>query len=179
MPLALDDVLSPAQTGAGNRPLELSLQEPVRRFPRLAEVAGNPDEALSLALTLTRDEAGWPRLEGTVHGVVELVCQRCLGPLRWPVDLELRLALVPEGAAQGVPPGFDAWEVAEEGEPMPRIRALVEDEILLSLPLVARHEERAECGELSALLSGATTVPEPAPREHPFAALRALKRDED
>ena len=192
MPLALDDPLLPAQPGPGHRAGALQLSEPIGRFTRLAEVAGNPGDALEIDLALGYADDGSPLLEGAVEGEVELVCQRCLGPLRQPVRVALKLALVPEGRSPAIPAGFEAWEVPGEQQRPPRVRDLVEDEVMLALPVIARHDRRADCETLSPLLTdeaadeaagetGGETGGEAADergdvgRDNPFAVLKGLK----
>ena len=48
---------------------------------------------------------------------------------------------------------WSAWEMPDEQQRPPRVRDLVEDEVMLALPLIARHASRAECGTLSPLLT--------------------------
>ena len=188
MPLALDDPLTPAHSGPGRRPGTLQVSEPIRRFTRLADVAGNPGDALEIDLALGYADDGSPLLEGAVQGDVELVCQRCLGPLRQPVDVALKLALVPEGQSPAIPAGFEAWEVPAEQQRPPRVRDLLEDEVMLSLPLIARHASRADCEGLSphlvdedeAATSDAGDGGErgDTERDNPFAVLKGLKTDD-
>jgi uncharacterized protein len=180
MPPALDDPLLPAQPGSGRRAGALRISEPNRRFTRLAEVAGNPGDALEIDLALGYADDGSPLLEGAVQGEIELVCQRCLGPLRQPVSVALKLALVPEGQSPAVPAGFEAWEMPDEQQRPPRVRDLVEDEVMLALPLIARHASRAECGTLSPLLTDeaageAASESGEGGRDNPFAVLKGLK----
>lgn len=183
MPLALDDPLMPAQPGIVGRSGELRVKEPIRRFTRLAEIAGNPDDTLAIALTLGRGEHGWPRLEGRVEGKVRLTCQRCLGGLWQPVACELRLALVPEGGEELVPAGYEAWELPEDQRLAPRLRELIEDEVILALPLIARHAQPDDCGELVSRLVGleqdeaaeAAGTADGGDRDNPFAVLKVLK----
>ena len=185
MPLALDDVLRPAQPGGGRQPGELHVAEPIGRFTRLAEIAANTGDSLAIDLRLSYDgdDGGFPRLDASVRGTVVLTCQRCLGPLRHEVELSVKLVVVPESAEGMLPPGYEAWELPEGGGPPPRLRGLIEDEVILSLPLIARHADRKDCGELSPLLAegeaGEGSDGETAERgNHPFAVLRSLKRPE-
>jgi uncharacterized protein len=185
MPLALDDVLRPAAPGGTRQPGELHVAEPIGRFTRLAEIAANVGETLAIDLRLSYDggDGGLPRLEGRVGGTVELACQRCLGPLRHPVALSLRLVVVPEGSELAVPLGYEAWEMPDDGGTPPRLRELIEDEVILSLPLIARHADRKDCGELSSLLDDERSAGQGDERkrgrgDHPFAVLKSLKRSD-
>ncbi|MDQ2927379.1 MAG: YceD family protein, partial [Pseudomonadota bacterium] len=52
------------------------------------------------------------------------------------------------------------------------LQSLIEDELLLALPLIPRHDV---CPEPLVQAVGGDV--KPSPEEHPFAALAALKRD--
>jgi len=97
-----------------------------------------------------------------------LRCQRCLGPVRFRLDAVRNFVLVPAGHALGDP--VDEPEDTEQlhADPKLDVIALVEDEVILGMPMVADHEE------------GACAAPSPHPesgtRESPFKALATLKR---
>jgi uncharacterized protein len=102
---------------------------------------------------------------------VLLECQRCLKPFRAPVEVERSYQFVhgEETAAE-----LDL-ESEDDVLAMTRsldLRELIEDELLLALPLVPRHEVCPEPLTLPA--DAAAEEIEPAP--HPFAGLAALKR---
>lgn len=102
---------------------------------------------------------------------VLLECQRCLKSLTVPVDVERSYQFVhgEETAAE-----LDL-ESEDDVLAMTRsldLRELIEDELLLALPLVPRHEVCPE--PLAAPPGVAAEEAEPAP--HPFAGLAALKR---
>jgi uncharacterized protein len=79
-----------------------------------------------------------------VRGTVKLLCQRCLDPVQVPlaVDAELQLA-------------ESTREISEADDEIDRVLAsrnmdvawLVEDEVILALPMAARHDECATYGE--------------------------------
>ena len=99
-----------------------------------------------------------------------LVCQRCLGPVEAELEAE-RSFLFVHGEEQAE--ALDA-EIEDDVLALTRsldLRELVEDELLLALPLVPRHDR---CPQ--------PLVPPPDPegfeeeRPNPFAALRGLRR---
>lgn len=108
--------------------------------------------------------ASEPRLELEVSGRLSLRCQRCLEALQWP--LALRSVLHPVRAGQPIADEeleddeVDAVEVDGELD----VFALIEDEILLALPISPRHEN---CKPSSGM--------ETAAEESPFAALASLR----
>jgi uncharacterized protein len=95
-------------------------------------------------------------------------CQRCLQPVLLPlrVDRAFRfVATEDEAAAIDADSEDDVLAVSGRFD----LRALVEDELLLALPLVPKHEP------CPAPWQAEPAAPEPAV-EHPFAALAALRR---
>lgn len=112
-----------------------------------------------------------PALEGSVRARPWLVCQRCLNAYEQPVESEFRIAFVAtDDAAANVPEGYEGV-VAAHGRAS--LAVLVEDELLLALPLVPVHATPEECAA-----QPETAAPdESAPREgtqRPFADLRDL-----
>lgn len=137
----------------------------VANLPRLVLELVEGQGRLEWQLSGSRDREGkcWLGLE--VSGSLGLVCQRCLGRFEFPVDLKTRLLLVPPGQPwpdeELAEDGFDA--VAAEKEMA--LSSLIEDEVLLALPIAPMHEVCA--------------TPMPLENEQepsPFAALAKLKK---
>jgi len=94
------------------------------------------------------DELNRPHLTVKVEGPLNLQCQRCLERLQYAVDVSNTLVVVPPGA-QPVeeiedPEAPDTIDANAELD----VAALIEDEVLLSLPLAPRHAEWACLGRL-------------------------------
>jgi uncharacterized protein len=109
----------------------------------------------------------------TLRGQLELVCQRCMGPMPWRVDTSSRVLLIEsESEADGAPA---EWETYLAAEGRLSIEALAAEELLLALPIVALHEPGTVC---AAGASQDAQEPEPETREQvtarPFEDLRAL-----
>jgi uncharacterized protein len=106
----------------------------------------------------------------------QMVCQRCMQAMRWPVDVTSRIALVVDfDAADRVAEGLEVFLV--EGDSV-SIRELVDEEIMLALPTVPRHEEGSECAGREVKLPGQEAEePEEAAAaqvQNPFAQLGEL-----
>ncbi|WP_128002012.1 YceD family protein [Piscinibacter defluvii] len=98
---------------------------------------------------------------------LQVVCQRCLGPLPVDVRAERSFLFVP-GEDQAAELDADCEDDVLALTRSLDLKELVEDELLLSLPLVPRH---AAC-PLPAVAAEAEVLDE---RPNPFAALAALK----
>lgn len=117
----------------------------MEQLPRLAQLQCST-EGLEYHLRGGRAGDGEPCLRLSVRGSVKLLCQRCLDPIQVPIviDAELQLA-------------ENAREISEADDEIDRVIAsrnmdvawLVEDEVILALPMAPRHEECAASGETS------------------------------
>jgi uncharacterized protein len=114
----------------------------------------------------------WLQVAAQAH--VALTCQRCLKAVEEHVDIDRWIRFVDtEAEAAALDADSDDDVLA-----LPRhldARELIEDEILLALPLVPRHEV---CPEPLAHVDDIdeSAAEEEAERPNPFAALAALKR---
>lgn len=109
-----------------------------------------------------------PILRLDIAGALNLRCQRCLGRLDYPLRLSNTLLLVSQAEAEsGELDDMEAdWIVASSELD---VAALIEDEIILSLPYAPRHAEgQCEQGGARNLHDGTTSQ---------FAKLAALKKD--
>lgn len=130
---------------------------------RLAAEGGRWEGALALA-ALLRLVAATHRVEGVVAAVltagvdlegvrwiqvtlradgVELLCQRCLEPLPWPLRTDVRLGLARSEAEADCLPA--AYEPLLAVGPLLKVSDLIEDELLLALPRISRHPDPADC----------------------------------
>lgn len=173
------DVRALAQAGA-----ELSAQEPLTRFERLAaECALGVDASAVQVDWQARGElrpgasgaqpAVWLHVQARAQ--VPLSCQRCLGPVDEWLLVDRWFRFVADEATAAAED-----ETSEEDvlalEPRPSLRELIEDEWLMELPLVPMHEtcpQPLAAGDDA--VDGAEAAQE-APRKNPFAALASLKK---
>ena len=159
---------------------ELGGEWPAERLTRLvaatlAPEEGRPRPAVAWrARGERRSLAGagrQPSLRIDADTEVTLECQRCLQPMRVPLHAERRIFFVEgEDAAAALDAESDDDLLALT--PALDLAELVEDELLLALPLVPRH---AHCPQP---LPRAFVEDESAidPADNPFAVLASLKR---
>jgi uncharacterized protein len=105
---------------------------------------------------------------------VVLQCQRCLLPLDEAVHVDRHFRFVDDEATAAA---IDD-EMEDEVLALPKslnLRDLVEDEMLLALPLVPRHDV---CPEAIPMQFGDVEIVE-ADAAHPFASLALLRKDKD
>lgn len=142
---------------------------PVDAFRRLAGWLHSSEGALEASLRFGRDDAGRHVLEGRLRGELELLCQRCLTPYWLPVDLELALVLVAsEAAADALPEELDALIV--DAQRSMHTVDMIEDDLILALPLVPRCERAEECVPAVELLDS-EAIEAAAAKQRPFEGL--------
>ena len=150
-------------------------------FPRLALEASRPSDVAARwsARGELRSSAGeaeqvWLHLEASMP--LPMVCQRCLTEVEvmLQVDRQFRFVADEETA-------MDLDDEAEEDllvlEKQFDLMALVEDELLMALPVVARHEVCPTPVQLEAVDEDFDAALQDKP--HPFAVLQKLKTDKD
>jgi uncharacterized protein len=117
---------------------------PVERLSRLATVVANPSGVLDVDLHAERDGQGQAWLRGNIRGALPLNCQRGLHPFEWRVALNVELRLVNSEAEEArLLKTCDPYWVQDDELPL---WELVEDEVLLALPMMARCED-PECAQ--------------------------------
>lgn len=145
---------------------KLSGEIPLMELPRLADLLIFDQERLAYSLQgVAESHSQPPLLQLSVRLECKLVCQRCLGHLPFSLDLNRQFAVQKNLDPFSAEDADDAFDVIEAQSEMD-VLALIEDEVLLSLPYAPKHPE----GECRSALSD-TDKP-----VSPFAVLAKLKR---
>ena len=136
----------------------------VSSLERLQDLLAEASGELTYRIEGLKGERGQSMLHLVVGGEIPLACQRCLEEIHFELDVDSLLELVPadvelsqeelEDDTRDFLPVAGELDVAE----------LVEDEVLLALPVAPRHER---CGFPGAAHAGE--------RINPFAVLDGLK----
>ncbi len=157
---------------------ELDVNEPLRSFQRLAGET-QPGDAERSVHWHARGELLNPRhvqpqiwLHLEAEAVLPLVCQRCLQPVDMPVRAQRAFRFVADeatAAAEDEESEEDLLALSRQFD----LLELVEDELLMELPVAPRHEACPEPVKMSAVDADFDAAG-PA-REHPFAVLGRLK----
>ena len=151
---------------------EIPLAEMVRLLDSVTAAEGN----VSITLEFGVDVEGIRYMRGSLLARVVLTCQRCLEPMDFPIDSRFALALVRSiDEAERLPSYYEPLLL--DGELL-FLRDVIEDELLLMLPIVPRHAE-ADCPlVLNALQAGdLQTDSQHTDKPNPFSVLANLKID--
>ena len=135
---------------------------------RLEDSLANGEGELRYRICATLDRLQRKHLSCTIEGFVFLMCQSSLEAFRHEISISDAIILVDhEGQLPAIEEELDAEDYLVAGEPLD-IRDLVEDAVLLALPMIPRKPgvEVAKGGEEGVV-----------ERPSPFAALASLKKD--
>ena len=146
---------------------ELRGEAPVSEMPRLRDMLADPEGKIGYVVRGFLDRDGKPKLEVALDGMCQLRCQRCLEAMAYPVKLVSRLLLAQEGELDEFSDEQDDLDSVRADKHMD-VLALLEEEILLSLPFAPKHP-------IDACQPAAGNVSLPMAERKPFAALSRLK----
>ena len=115
-------------------------------------------------------QGGAPALQGQVTAKIDAVCQRCLEAMQLPLVVDLQLLF---GEDASVPAGDGSYEVWELEEEELRLLDLVEEALIMAMPLAAMHVDSKTC-------HGPEVVEDDrGERIQPFAALKSRMEEEN
>lgn len=146
-------------------------------LPRLARLLTDAAGTAAFRLEFGRDEDKRPVVAVEVSATLAVRCQRCLETVRQDIACSARLAVVggPD-EAERLPDGLDPLLV-DDGRVA--LRAVVEDELILSIPNAPMHAAE-DCGvDLARVNRGGAVADVMRKAPSPFAALATLKRGKE
>jgi uncharacterized protein len=125
----------------------LSGEIELERLTRLKELLQSDTGAVEVSLKFERSGLGGVTTVALEYATtLRLTCQRCLEPMEHHAAATIKLGLL-DGAAlvPRTPAGYEP--VVIEGDRISPAQ-LVEDELIVELPLVPKHAHREDCGSL-------------------------------
>ena len=142
---------------------------------RLTQSLIHSDGEVAVRVECGTDQQGLTVIQGSASCEVSVTCERCGEAMT--VSLDCNFAYTPvkpddDAALELIPERYDVIEKDEHGEI--NLRQLVEDELILALPLFPMHDE-AVCSVSAASMSFGDIGPEPE-KPNPFAILAELKK---
>ena len=166
MPVALPEIVDPWRMVLARRIFSGTLT--IEMLPRLREALADGVGEVKYAVEFGADEYDIAYLDLRVEAGLPLVCQRTLKPFVLPVTLAQRLGLIRDEADEaGLPEMYEPLLVTDA---QLRVRDVIEDELILALPVVALGPG-APIEDLP--LAG---IPEiEVQKDNPFAVLGQLK----
>lgn len=146
---------------------------PINQLTRLSSSLFATDGEIDVSLAFGIDEEGIRYLKGHIETSLILQCQRCMGSLVYEIIGDFTSAIVnTEEEAEKLPPRYDPV-LTEEG--MLNVPNIIEDELIISLPLVPMHDPK-DC-QVKLPLEAASG--EKVEKENPFKVIELLRSKRD
>lgn len=149
----------------------------LKPLSRLQELTHHSDGYITVEMTFGRTDTGLPMISSSLNGSVPLLCQRCMHTVDHVFDKTWQLILVNSDAEAALLSTDDEAWIVEDDKIF--IQDFIEDELLLSLPVVAKHKQ---C-DVDAAAQRASFKPETPQRarktetKNPFASLKKIFKD--
>ncbi|CAA6814767.1 MAG: Unknown protein [uncultured Thiotrichaceae bacterium] len=151
------------------------------RLSRLSEllVPEAVAEDFEVELEFLYSPSHLPMIIGQVNGTVVMECQRCLKPVT--IDVEARISVVVTASQTDRRPEEEGYEICIVDDERMFLQDFIEDEILLTLPAVARHDQCEPTRivrEIPVADNADNEQPVEKEKKNPFAALKDWKKTE-
>ena len=144
------------------------------RLPRVRDLLDNDAGSVRVVLRFALRSDGRVLINSRLDGALPLKCQRCLGTFEFPVSVESALVAVEtEATAAALDDGDLEPVIAVDGRLV--LADIVEEELLLALPIAPKHRNAEDCGGVAKEFVVQGAAEEPGPRTHkPFENLKDL-----
>lgn len=120
--------------------IELEGELEIKSMSRLLDYLVDDQGLITVKMSFDVDEIGTRFMQGEFSCDVSLLCERCLSPMTVRLDVNCLLAMViSERTIAGLTEQYDPW-LLENDDPV-ELATVVEDELILALPLVPSHKE--------------------------------------
>jgi uncharacterized protein len=135
-----------------NRGVALGGELDIGKLTRLRSLLHSDSGSVRATLLFRQRGDGWLQSELDYEAAVELVCQRCLEPFRCDLKQTVNVVVADSDSLPAtVPEGFEPFEL-EGGRLLPT--QLVEDELIVAIPLVPKHARVEDCGSVARQIAG-------------------------
>ena len=141
----------------------------VADLPRLAEAVDAGGE-LDIDLAIDTSTDGTTLVDGQICATLARCCQRCLDTVSQKMNIEIHVGVAPPGMVVELPEGYEICEAESL-----KVGDLLEDEVLLAMPMIARHEDSQRCGPLASALVDDDQESDAQSTRRPFAILESMK----
>ncbi|MCW8934203.1 MAG: YceD family protein [Gammaproteobacteria bacterium] len=144
---------------------------PIKQLKRLSESLLSGEGDIEVDLKFER-VGPVPYIHGHIKTDLQLKCQRCMQSMPYVVDVRFKLGLVQnEAQMEKLPDDAEPYLIETDNNHLPD---MLEEELLLALPLVAMHE--FDCSDFLQQQKSAqqNEVEVSEEKENPFSVLKDL-----
>lgn len=142
-------------------------------FSRLAELVVNIVRPIDIEFKIFSGYGEMPEFKGEYKASVVLQCQRCLGDLAAEINHEFHFYIGREDQVDNESSGYEVVTTTD-GDFLD-IVAIIEDDIILNLPLIPKHE--TNCNKYLLEMNKKADAEPKEIKKNPFAVLEGFKAD--
>jgi len=143
----------------------------IARMERLSVLLVHPLEDVNIRISFT-NEGSHCDLKGKIVGYLLMECQRCLEPVELSIDHQIHLGIVESESEIDELQGTKEL-LLSDGAPVKLIE-IIEDELLLLLPMYAMHEA-GQCGNNLAIELKEPITSDCTKKKNPFEVLSRMQ----
>ena len=141
----------------------------VKAMTRLQDTIVSMEPMVAVSLQFSRGLQGFPAVSGRLKHTLGLRCERCLDEVSIFIDQPLEVLLKPE--SEPLPEDTERYSLFEYDGKILELAELIEDELLLALPLVPKHKDISLCNQDMVAWLASNEVPAEN-AGNPFAILK-------
>ncbi len=152
---------------------------PLKQMKRLLESLCSDEGEVLIDVVFSLDINRVVLLSGNIQADIKLICQRCMEEMTLPLNLDFQIALARSEAE--MERLSDEYETALIEETPIMLSDLIEDEIILAVPVIPKHRDKT-CSSDEVINSWSEQQEEEintedVKRDNPFDVLASLKTD--
>jgi uncharacterized protein len=152
---------------------ELKGSLPIKSMSRLVDSLMAPDGDAAVNLQFGVDRQGFRHIKGQVQATLTLQCQRCLQPFPYEIVSDFQYGLVDSEKESSLLPGYYDPVVVQEGTL--HIPDMVEEELIVNLPIVSMHDPNDCEVKLPLFVAGDEATQSATEKASPFKVIESLK----
>lgn len=166
------DLVDPVNLAVTGRQISGELQP--AQMKRLSSLLYSDKGVVRVEIEFGVDSQGIRFAKGHLDAEVEVACQRCLEAVGLEVSTDFQLGIVTSDTkAENLPSDYEPLLVETTPMPLPDI---IEDELILTIPIVAMHAEGDCSEEVKKALKESPEIEKTAEdKKSPFSVLEELK----
>ena len=124
---------------AASQARKIKAQVPIDLLPRFSEILVDSDGDVDIELAFSSSHQGRTRIQGRAQLIVGLICQNCMQPFKQPINCEIDVKLACSNVESDTEVLDCRTDVIVCNDREISLTDLVEDELIMSLPMIPRH----------------------------------------
>ncbi len=163
--------------GLADKNAKIEGKLPLADFKRISELLFDNNGDILFQLNFFK-ERNLAKVDGHISGALKLKCQRCLESISWDINSNIKLGIV-NSLDQVHKLPDDVEPLLVDHEEKIDLKDIVEDELLLSMPTIPKHQ--SDCTAVNLVQQNISVATEKSnlTKKNPFSILADFKNLEN